>query len=75
MTKRIDYVAEARKLLEMSHRTTSLEIMKINQREAQAHAILALVEQQRIANVLKVDEMAMRGNYNPSDDMREVLGL
>lgn len=50
MTERIDHVAEARRIVEAFHAPSPEGAQMIA--EAQVHATLALVEQQRIANIL-----------------------
>lgn len=64
MTERIDHASQARNLMldvgADEHGTVALELLdeserwvyEVTMREAQVHATLALVEQQRIANLL-----------------------
>ncbi len=49
MTERIDHAAEARKILELVTGLPKLD-------EARVHATLALVEQQRIANLIALSQ-------------------
>lgn len=75
MTERIDHAAEATrihaKVREAAQGVTTEEMLA----SAQVHATLALVEQQRIANTLKIDEMAMRGNYLPPEFVKDIVGI
>lgn len=83
MTERIDHAAEARNRLAFAESPdfnrvgweTADAQQLANLAQAQTHATLALAEQQRIANILKIDEMAMRGNYMPPEWIKEVVGL
>lgn len=59
---RIDHVAEARNLLDIEWRDSNITIAQAS--KAQVHATLALVEQQRIANLIALRQ------YN-SDVLRE----
>lgn len=54
MSDRINHVEQARHLLDAAHKGTITETSRLNIVEAQVHATLALVEQQRIANLLSV---------------------
>lgn len=56
MTQRIDHAEEARKILEdlEPHRRQNLEL---DSQLAQVHVTLALVEQQRIANLIAAYQM------------------
>ena len=60
MTERIDHVAEANRLLSeiAPFQTQHLEVAMTT---AQVHATLALVEQQRIANLIAIMAMALQG--------------
>lgn len=65
MTDRIDHAAEARKHIEWAHDQQENEgdmgnVPRDNALLAQAEAILALVEQQRLANLLAVTNNAAR---------------
>lgn len=55
MTDRIDHAAEARKILER-YKTVGLHTAEAT--AAQAHATLALVEQQRIANLIALGQFS-----------------
>lgn len=87
MTKRIDHAVEARKVLEdlEPHRGQHLEL---DSQLAQVHATLALVEQQRIANVIALHRHEVEydvgwdrsylyesGTDDLFQEMKEALGL
>ncbi|GAA1328977.1 hypothetical protein ACFSWE_16540 [Leucobacter albus] len=84
MSEQIDYVARARRLngkawlRRGSDRDAPLrrpEERRDMIASAQLHAMLAIAEQLRISNVLKTDELRLRANFDPGDEIREALGL
>lgn len=85
MSGRVDHMAEARKHIEWAHEQQSEEgkfefTVRDNALIAQAEATLALVEQQRIANlvtlwvhdVVLIDDLLLDV---VGDEIREALGL
>lgn len=96
MTERIDHVAEAQMLYDaefgtqpnsLGYETADVQHL-LNMLGAQVHATLALVEQQRIANIIELSHPRRMPNggeasymlYDPEtfqlrDDVREGLGL
>lgn len=85
---RIDHAAEARRVAGIADatyeaidpRNGEMSVAQMIEAQtlahvAQVHATLALVEQQRVMNILKVDEMGLRANYDPGDEIREALGI
>lgn len=80
MTERIDHAAEARNIVEIFHAPSPEGAQMIA--EAQVHAMLALVEQQRIANLIsyeraRVHFAGFRGldaKLEPELGIREALG-
>lgn len=81
MTERIDHVGQARQHIDWAHGQQSMEgdmgnVPRDNALLAQAEATLALVEQQRIANILAAAHLP--GDVFEHDKMlaiREALGL
>jgi|GEM_PF-3602532 len=63
-TERIDHVAEAREMLGVAAITQDAEVV--------AHALLALVEQQRIANLIAVTQMESGPYKDANNWTREV---
>lgn len=75
MTKHIDHAAEARRLLDETSQfqTQHLEVAMTS---AQAHATLALSEQQRTANLIAIMASAAQGVANMTmnrDDYMEMF--
>ncbi len=88
MSERIDHAAEARELLdhsvESSDKDAAIAMLHTNAAAAQAHATLALAEQQRIANLIALGEVRVgkRAAWDfdsPEPELRpeirEALGL
>lgn len=77
MSDRIDHAAEARKILDgPARRWPDSADSQVEIASAQVHATLALVEQQRIANVLAAAHL--KGDVFEHEkmlDIREALGL
>ena len=79
MTERIDHAAEARESLRGSG--DGRNFATDASANAIAHAVLALVEQQRIANLLQVHEaLSHAADYDLAaelwnDEIKEALGL
>lgn len=77
MSERIDHAAEAKKILEdlEPHRGQNLEL---DSQLVQAHATLALVEQQRIANMIALfaapNTESLFDEYEWSDITGEIVG-
>lgn len=72
MSERIDHATEAQKILDGYPGLIGNRPFDV----AQVHATLAMVEQQRIMNILKLDEMSLRSqSYEPPGTVREALGL
>ncbi|WDH77881.1 hypothetical protein PTQ19_10145 [Microbacterium esteraromaticum] len=78
MSDRIDPAAEARRSLGLikgvDEQTNQITLAL----EAQVHATLALVEQQRIANLIALSEHQTPPRHHPGalrEDVREGLGL
>lgn len=53
MSQRIDHVAEAMKCIQWAHDHSAPEMLD----QAQVHATLALVEQQRVANLIALGQV------------------
>ncbi|KUF06853.1 hypothetical protein [Leucobacter sp. G161] len=82
---RIDHAAEARRL--QGGARTIVRAMKgdpalqphmaviIMLDDARLEAQLEIAEQLRIGNILKVDEMYLRADYEPDEEIREALGI
>ena len=71
MSEHIDHEAEAERLLDLAEQTRrgmTVEEIQVSVQAAQAHAVLALVEQQRIASRLEYTRIAVEqyGNYAPT---------
>lgn len=81
MTDRIDHAAEARKHIDWAHEQQEREgdtgnVPRDDALLAQVHATLALVEQQRIANILATAHIDSRYFENGKiAELREELGL
>lgn len=71
MTERIDHVAEAREALRGSGDGRNFATDASN--NAIAHAVLALVEQQRIANLIALGEHWQKTGYDFADSMAPIL--
>lgn len=65
-TERIDHAAEANICIDYARKIESANEAYLSMTQAQVHATLALVEQQRIANLI---EMA-RFSHDADDDQR-----
>ena len=61
MTERIDHYAAAVEMLKDAQAAQDLSMVGIIAQGAHVHATLALVEQQRIANLIAVMAMALQG--------------
>lgn len=80
MTARTDHTKESERHLRFlgeNMRTEEFAFADLNAKEAQVHATLALVEQQRIANLIayathRNDHQIAIGNHYP-DALRELL--
>jgi len=91
MSERIDHAAAAVGMLKDAQAAQDLSLIGIIAQGAQVHATLALVEQQRIANLLTLSELegSFEGcdptsllkeykhgyKFELKDDLREALGL
>ena len=81
MTERIDHYAAAVSILKDAETAGDMDLIAAIVQGAQVHATLALVEQQRVANLLRVQEsLSSNGNYELAselwvDQIKEVLGL
>lgn len=81
MTERIDHAAEARQHIDWAHDQQAQEgdmgnVPRDNALLAQAHATLALVEQQRIANVIALMQMQVECDEKTEELAAEaMLGL
>ena len=72
MTERIDHAAEAMNCVEYANspKPGSPEVAANIMAQAAVHATLALVEQQRIANLLRVQEsLSSNGNYELASEL------
>ncbi|MBL3699266.1 hypothetical protein [Leucobacter luti] len=73
MSDRIDHAAEARNCISYARTTESSAEAHLSQAEAQVHATLALVEQQRIANLIALAQpVQLPGGGEARYDIYEV---
>ena len=81
MSERIDHYAAAVGMLKDAQAAQDLSLIGIISQGAQVHATLALVEQQRIANLLRVHVgLASNGDHDLASELwnteiKEALGL
>lgn len=81
MSERIDHYAAAVSMLKDAEMAKGMDLIAVIVQGAQVHATLALVEQQRAANLLRVQEnLSSNRNYELAselwvDQIKEVLGL
>lgn len=65
-TERIDHVAEVQICIDHARKTESANEAYLSMTQAQVHATLALVEQQRIANLIELARFRHEGEDDQS---------
>lgn len=75
MNERIDPLSESSRIWRDAIDRGHPEALDNPVHESLMFLLGAVVEQQRVANILKLDEMQMRADYTPGDEVLEALGL
>ena len=69
MSERIDHYAAAVEMLKDAQAAQDLSVVGIIAQGAQVHATLALVEQQRIANLIALGALDGMAGYDPHETL------